>query len=289
MAKLGLHALTAAPRWSVDLWSGILPRLTTLGVSLIEIPLLRPDELDAGATRQVAERHGVELVCSLGLPDRLDVVERTDEAMAFMREALAATAACGATALSGVTFATIGRTTGAAPTQREIDGTTAFVARAAAEAKAHGLRFGIEPCNRYETHILNTAAQARALIERTGGDNLFIHLDTYHMNIEERSLAQGFADAGAHLGYVHLSESNRGVPGRGSIAWQQAFAALVAMGYDGPLTLESFVHVDADLAAGLAIWRPVAEDPDWPVALGLPFLRTCGSVAGIRWETASEA
>jgi D-psicose/D-tagatose/L-ribulose 3-epimerase len=284
MAKLGIHAFAAAPVWRPDLWADILPRLTGLGVSLVEIPLLRPEELDAPATRRLAEAHGVELVCSLGLPDRLDVVARPDEALAFMRGALDATAACGATALSGVTFGTIGRTTGAAPTAREIDGTTAFVARAAAEAKARGLRFGIEPCNRYETHLLNTAAQARAMIERTGADNVFIHLDTYHMQIEEQSLPRGFAEAGDLLGYVHLSESNRGVPGRGTVDWAAAFAGMVAIGYDGPMALESFVHVDADLAGGLAIWRPVAGDPDWPVALGLPFLRAAGAVAGVRWQ-----
>ena len=79
------------------------------------------------------------------------------------------------------------------------------------------MRLGIEPCNRYETHLLNTAKQSAELIERVGAENVFVHLDTYHMNIEEVSMAQGFADAGEHLGYVHLSESNRGVPGRGTL------------------------------------------------------------------------
>ncbi len=283
MAKLGVHAFAAAPAWDPGPWAAILPRITALGAKLVEVPLLRPEELDGPASRRLAEKHGVELLCSLGLPARLDVVERPDEALDFLRGAFAAAASCGATALGGVTYGTIGRTTGAAPTTREIDGTTAFVARAAAGARAHGLRLGIEPCNRYETHVLNTAAQARALIERAGADNVFIHLDTYHMNIEERSLAQGFADAGPFLGYVHLSESNRGVPGRGTVDWAGAFAALAALGYDGALTIESFVYVDDDLAGGLAIWRPVAEDRDAPLAVGLPFLRAAGEVAGLRW------
>lgn len=281
MNTLGVHAFAVAPEWRPDVWNDLLPGLRAHGVGLVEIPLLRPAELDAAETRRVAERHGIELVCSLGLPASLNVAARPDEAFAFIRDALAVTAAAGATALSGVTFGVIGATSGAAPTQEELDALCRHVQRAAAEAKRLGLRFGIEPCNRYETHLLNTAAAGRAVIERTGADNVFIHLDTYHMNIEEVSMAQGFADAGDLLGYVHLSESNRGVPGRGTVDWAGAMAGLAAIGYAGPMALESFVHVDADLKGGLAIWRPVAEDPAAVIEVGLPFLRDAARAAGL--------
>jgi len=283
MLSLGLHALAAAPEWRPDLWAAILPRMAAHGVSVIEIPLLRPAELDIAGTRALAAKHGVELVCSLGLPATLNVAERPDEAFDFIRVALEVTASAGATALSGVTFGVIGQTSGAAPTTREIDAMTRHVSRSAALAKKLGLRFGIEPCNRYETHLLNTGAAARAVIERSGADNAFIHLDTYHMNIEEVSHAQGFADAGDLLGYVHLSESNRGVPGRGTVDWANVFQGLKAAGFDGCAALESFVFVDADLASGLAIWRPVAENPDDVIDVGFPFLRTAGEAAGLRW------
>jgi D-psicose/D-tagatose/L-ribulose 3-epimerase len=283
MMTLGLHALAAAPAWSPALFEPILPGLAAHGVALIEAPLLRPEEMEPAATRALLGRYGMELVCSLGLPRRIDPVERPDEAAAFMETALEATAAAGGTALSGVTYGCIGRTSGAAPTARELDGLARHVARAAKAAAARGLRLGIEPCNRYETHLLNTAAQAAALIERVGADNVFIHLDTYHMNIEERGMAEGFADAGAHLGYVHLSESNRGVPGRGTVDWDGAMRGLAALGYAGPAALESFVFVDADIAAGLAIWRPVAEDPAEVLSVGLPFLRRKAIEAGLSW------
>lgn len=283
MVSLGVHALAAAPAWRPDLWAPILPRMIAHGVSVVEIPLLRPGELDIEGTRALAARHDIELVCSLGLPAALNVADRPDEALDFIRVALDATARAGATALSGVTFGVIGQTTGLAPTTREIDAMTRHVERSAALARALGLRFGIEPCNRYETHLLNTGAAARAVIERSGADNAFIHLDTYHMNIEEVSYAQGFADAGDLLGYVHLSESNRGVPGRGTVDWADVFRGLKAAGFKGCAALESFVHVDADLAGGLAIWRPVAENPDDVIEVGFPFLRKAGEAAGLRW------
>lgn len=120
----------------------------------------------------------------------------------------------GAGALSGVTYGTIGKTTVAPATKAEFDASAAGIDRAAKSSKDLNMRLGIEPCNRYETHLLNTAQQV-ALIERIGADNIFIHLDTYHMNIEEVGMAKCFADAGEHLGHVYFSESNRGVPGRG--------------------------------------------------------------------------
>ena len=90
------------------------------------------------------------------------------------------------------------------------------------------------------------------------------------MHIEEESFAAGFAAAAPYLGYVHLSEANRGVPGRGMLDWPAAMQAIAAIGYAGPLTLESMNHVDVDIAGGLAVWRPVAEHPDDVIDVGLP-------------------
>jgi len=92
----------------------------------------------------------------------------------------------------------------------------------------------------------------------------------------------GFRAAAPHIGYVHVSEANRGVPGRGNLDWGSAFAAMVEIGYSGPVTLESMNHVDADIAAGLAVWRPVAERPEDVIEVGLPFLRRAAAEAGMR-------
>ena len=143
------------------------------------------------------------------------------------------------------------------------------------------MQLGVEPCNRYETHLLNTAHQTAAVVERVGADNVFIHLDTYHMNIEEAGMAEGFADAGEHLGYVHLSESNRGVPGRGTIDWRATFEGLKEVGYDGVMALESFVYLAPEIASGLAVWRPVAEWPEDVIDVGFPFIKDRASEAGM--------
>ena len=127
--------------------------------------------------------------------------------------------------------------------------------------------------NRYETHLINTAAQGVAMIERVGADNLFLHLDTYHMNVEERGMANGILAGRDHLRYIHLSESDRGTPGAGNVRWDEVHGALAATGFEGGLAMESFIDMPPEIAHGLAVWRPVAESREAVIGEGLPFLR----------------
>jgi len=278
---LGIHTFVVAPSWDLEVMRQQAARLKFHGVGLLEIPLLRPGEIDTKATRDFAREFGFDLVASLGLPGAIDVVADPDAGLAFLEPAFTVCKAVGSKALSGVTYATIGRTSGQPATTREKDGICRFLQRGAALAANYGLKLGIEPCNRYETHLMNTAAQAVEYVEAVGAPNLFIHLDTYHMNIEEVSFAAGFAKAAPYLGYVHLSESNRGVPGRGTLNWPEVMQALCDIGYDGALTLESMNHVDRDIASGLAIWRPVAGNPDDVIDAGLEFLRQQAAAANL--------
>jgi D-psicose/D-tagatose/L-ribulose 3-epimerase len=253
-------------------------------VRVLEIPLLDPSEIDVAETRAFCEETGIQPVCSLGLPAEIDVIADPDTGLAFLEPAFEVAAGVGAFALSGVTYGTIGKISGAPRTQPEFDGTARFIAHAARAAKAHGLKLGIEPCNRYETHIMNTGADGRAYCEAAGQDNVFIHLDSYHMNIEERSLKQGIRDCGDWLGYVHLSESNRAAPGHGTIDWAAFYEGLVKVGFDGITTLESMNHVHPAIASALAIWHPVEPDPDDVIDTGLPVLHAAAKAAGFRYE-----
>ena len=281
MPRLGLHGLAFTPLWDPVEADELLPAILKHGVAVIETPLLDPKNYDSAGTRAVAEKYGVEIVCSLGLPTEIDVATQMEDAVDFLTFALKVARDAGANCLSGVTYGSIGKTSGAPVTQSELDVTARLLDRVAKPARDFNLKLGIEPCNRYETHLLNTAKQSAQVIERVGADNIFIHLDTYHMNIEEVSMAEAFADAGEHLGYVHLSESNRGVPGRGTIDWTGTFEGLKAVAYDGALTLESFVYLAPEIASGLAVWRPVAEHAEDVIEIGLPFLSEQAQAAGL--------
>ena len=284
MARLGLHSLAFTPLWRPEEADSLLPPIKEYGVSLIEVPLLDPRTFDASGTARAVERNGMDVVCSLGLPSRMDVVNHTRDVMEFLDAVLHAARNAGSSSLSGVTYGTIGKTSGAPPASVELEAICRLVDHVAKTARGLNMRLGLEPCNRYETHLLNTARQTAQIIERVGAENVFIHLDTYHMNIEEQGMAQGFAEAGGHLGYLHLSESNRGVPGKGTLEWQAAFAGLKDIGFDGDMTLESFVYVAPEIASGLAVWRPVAENPGDVISIGLPFITGQAEKAGIRFE-----
>lgn len=281
MPRLGLHGLAFTPLWNPGEADRLLPPITAHGVSVIETPLLDPKNYDSVGTRRAAERNGVEIVCSLGLPAEIDIVRNPGDAVEYLGYALRVARDAGADVLSGVTYGTIGRTSGAPVTQAESDAICRLVERVAQKARDLNMRLGLEPCNRYETHLLNTAKQTAEIIERVGAQNVFIHLDTYHMNIEEAGMATGFADAGEHLGYVHLSESNRGVPGRGTLNWGEAFKGLADVDFQGTMTLESFVYLAPEIASGLAVWRPVAERPEDVIEVGLPFIRERAEAAGL--------
>lgn len=282
MPRLGLHGLAFTPLWNPAEADRLLPPVTAHGVTVIETPLLDPKNYDSVGTRRAAERNGVEIVCSLGLPAEIDILRNPGDAADYLGFALQVARDAGAAALSGVTYGTIGKTSGAPVTEAESDAICRLVDRVARKARDLNMRFGLEPCNRYETHLLNTARQTAEIIERVGAPNVFIHLDTYHMNIEEAGMAEGFADAGEHLGYVHLSESNRGVPGRGTLDWAATFKGLADVDYEGTMTLESFVYLAPEIASGLAVWRPVADRPEDVVEVGLPFLREQAEAAGLR-------
>jgi len=284
MPQLGLHTFAVAPKWDVAAMRRVQDRLAEHKVRLLEIPLLDPAEIDVAETRAFLEDTGIAPVCSLGLPRDINVIADPDSGLAFLEPAFKVAAGLGAFALAGVTYGTIGKTSGAPRTAAEFDGTARFIARAAARAKAHGLRLGIEPCNRYETHIMNTGADGRAYCEAAGADNVFIHLDTYHMNIDERSFTAGFRDCGPFLGYVHLSESNRAAPGHGTVNWAEVFTALTDLGFDGITTLESMNHVHPAIASALAIWHPVEDRPDDVITLGLPFLHRAAAAAGFVYD-----
>lgn len=242
-------------------------------MDFIEIALLNPGGVDVPHTRALLEKHGLRAVCSLGLPEQARASLRPDAAIDFLRVALDKTAEMGAEALSGVIYGVIGERTGLPPTPGEVDNVVRVMETSARYAKSLGLQLGIEPVNRYESHLLNTGWQAVEMIRRIGADNIFVHLDTYHMNIEEKGIANGILDARDHLKYIHLSESDRGTPGAGNCDWDAVYATLAAIGFKGGLAMESFINMPPELAHGLSVWRPVAENEAEVMGSGLPFLR----------------
>ena len=273
MEGFGVHTSMWTMNWDRAGAERAVEGAKKYNVDFIEIPMLRPHEVDTDHTRALLEKSGLRAVCSLGLPQECWASVHPEKAGEYLKFALDKTKACGAEALSGVTFGGIGERTGVSPTEQEYSNIAKALSVGAAHAKKIGLLFGIEPVNRYENHLINTGWQARDMIHRVGADNIFIHLDTYHMNIEEKGAGNGILDAREFLKYIHLSESDRGTPGEGTCDWDEVFSTLAAIGFKGGLAMESFINMPPEVGFGLAVWRPVAESHDEVMSKGLPFLR----------------
>lgn len=273
MKGFGVHTSMWTMSWDADGAARAITAAKASGMDFLEIALLDPASTDAALGRRLLEHAEMPAVCSLGLPEAVWASRNPDGAVEFLTLAIKKAAGLGATALTGVTYGGIGERSGLPPTQAELDNVATALEGAAKIAKDAGLAFGIEPVNRYETHLINTAAQGVAMIERIGAENMFLHLDTYHMNIEEKGAANGVLHGREHLRYIHLSESDRGTPGVGTCDWDEIFAALAAINFDGGLAMESFINMPPEIAHGLSVWRPVAESADQVIAEGLPFLR----------------
>jgi D-psicose/D-tagatose/L-ribulose 3-epimerase len=273
MQGFGVHTSMWAGNWDRASAERAIAAAVHYEMDFIEIPLLNAAAVDAAHTRALLEKHDLSAVCSLGLPQTVWPSHNPQGAIEYLKVAIDKAADLGAQALSGVTYGGIGERSGLPPTETEYDSIARALGPAAKHAKSRGLSLGIEPVNRYETHLINTGWQAVEMIERVGADNIFVHLDTYHMNIEEKGAANGILDAREHLRYIHLSESDRGAPGAGNVPWDEIFAALAAIGFKGGLAMESFINMMPELALSLSVWRPVAKDEAEVMGTGLPFLR----------------
>jgi D-psicose/D-tagatose/L-ribulose 3-epimerase len=276
-----MHTSLWASEWTREAAELAIPEAAEHGLEVLEIALLNPAGVDAVHSRKLFDKHGVEPTASLCLPLESAAPLYPDKAVAFLMPALDKAHELGCSILCGVTYSALGWKSGSPPTETEYANMAKALKPVARKAREYGMLIGIEPCNRYETHLLNTAAQSLAFLERLDEPNVTIHLDTYHMNIEEKGVGHGVRVAGEHCSYIHLSESDRGVPGSGTIDWTDVFRALAETGFKGDLVMESFVTLPPEIASALCVWRSVAADRHEVLAKGVPYLKSLAKVHGL--------
>ena len=279
--RIGMHTSLWAAEWTREAAELAVPEAAEHGLEVLEIALLKPAAVDAAHSRKLFEKYGVAPTASLCLPLDAAAPLHPEKATAFLLAALDKAHELGCSILCGVTYSALGWKSGLRPTETEYANMATALKPVARRARDYGMTIGLEPCNRYETHLLNTAAQSVAFLDRLDADNVTVHLDTYHMNIEEKGMAAGLATAGRRCSYLHLSESDRGVPGTGTIDWDEVFRALVATGFAGDLVIESFVTLPPEIAAALCVWRDVAANRHEVLDKGVPYLKALARVHGL--------
>jgi D-psicose/D-tagatose/L-ribulose 3-epimerase len=274
--KLGIHAMAWAPHWSDDSLP-LVDRVAELGLDFIEIPLMGIDDVHPRPLRARLDAAGIDVVTSTVLAESTDITSSDPDTraagVAYLRRCVDVTAELGARQFSGVIYAMHGKRPPERPGSQEWEWSAECLAQVAEYAGAAGVTIGLEPVNRYESPLVNTCEQALRLADMIGAPNVEIHLDTYHMNIEETDWAAPVRLAGERLCHLHLCENDRGIPGSGLVGWGELFRALGELDYDGYAGLESFVDVSGDMVAGTCVWRDLAPSGDVLVQEGAAFLR----------------
>ncbi|MCT8990285.1 sugar phosphate isomerase/epimerase [Chelativorans sp. SCAU2101] len=265
MSKLGIHSFVWSAGSSRNEIETALIRTKEAGFDLIELSYLDPKVVDIPWLARRLEELGLAVAISMGLPQDGDIssadAEIAKNGVAILDRAVALTRDLGGTKLGGILSSAHGYSP-QAPTREAWDRSVANLSKVAERAKEAGVTLNLEIVNRFESNLLNTAAQGIAYIRDTGASNVFLHLDTFHMNIEEADLGLALRNAADKVGYVHIGESHRGYLGTGSIDFAAVFDALVAIGYNDYITFESFSSeiVDRDLSLKTAIWRNLWTD-----------------------------
>ena len=257
----------------------LAPKVAGMGFDWIEIPLEGLDDLEPGRGRAIVRDFGLGVsTCAAMGPDR-DLVHPDpaiqQNGMAYIRGCIDITGRLGATNLVGPIYSAVGRTWQATPDERarDIDLLVKNLRTLAKYAGDHGVVICIEPLNRFETSLINLAAQAIEVVDRVDHPSCRIMLDTFHMNVEEKSLGNAIRAAGPRLHHVHACENDRGAPGSGNVTWQDVKQGLTDIGYDGPVVIESFTAKVKSIARAAAIWRALAPTQDDLAQDGLRFLR----------------
>ena len=179
-----------------------------------------------------------------------------------VKHVLDCAAALGANRLSGPLHSTLGHFSGTGPTAAEFKRSVSSQRAIGDHAGKRGVVIGLEALNRFECYLVNTMAALAEHLSQIGHPNIKGMYDTFHANIEEADPIKAYSKHVKHIAHIHISENDRGVPGRGNIPWAETFRAIRKSGYDDWLTIESFGRSLKDLAAATKVWRDFAESPE---------------------------
>lgn len=278
MFRFGVASLI----WTEDFTVKDLPliqKAKALGFEVLDINVAHPEKFPTEAVKEKVKEVGIEVVTTIGLPTNSNLIDPNPEirrnGIETLKKLVDINVDIGSSILGGVNYAAWGYLTGRPRTEDEWGWSVESMREVAlyAESKSDMI-IAVEPVNRFETHFLNVAQDAVKYCKDVGTGNVKVLLDSFHMIREEQNFTGAVEICGKeYLGYVHACENNRGIPGTGLVPWEELFAALRKIGYNGPLVIESFDPSFVELNRLCAIWRKFAETGEELALEGLKNLK----------------
>ncbi len=255
----------------------LLRELKATGFDGVEVPIFEGDPDHYARLGALLDRIGLQrtAVSAMGDPamNLIGDVQARAAGLAYMRHTIDCAAALGADRLSGPLHSTLGGFTGEGPTATEKSRSLSSQRAIGDHAGTRGVTIGLEALNRFECYLFNTMADLCAHVAEVDRPSIRAMYDTFHCNIEETDPIGAFTKHRNLISHVHISENDRGVPGRGNIPWAATFHALRTSGYDDWLTIEAFGRGLPALAAATKVWRDFSEGPAAVYRDGLHHIR----------------
>ncbi len=247
--------------------ASVLHDIKATGFDGIEVPIFEGTPLEYAEVGRLLDGIGLARTATSAISyPQLNLIspDPTERAAGVdrMKWALECCAAVGADTLCGPLHSTLGHFSGEAPTAAEFERSIESQTRIGEEAARHAVTVALEAVNRFECYLVNTMDALCDHVRRIDHPNIRAMYDTFHANIEEADPADALTRNADVIAHIHISENDRGVPGRGHVRWPEFYAALAGTGYDQWLTIESFGRGLPDLAAATKVWREFAESSE---------------------------
>ena len=274
--KVGMNLLL----WTAAATDEHLPLIEDIkkwGFDGVEFPMFTPD--CSPWSKLARHLQGLELGCTaVGvLPEDASLVDADEgprrRALDHLKASIDSCVVVGAEALAGPIYHPVGALVGRGPTDDEYKRCVEGLQALAAHAEGSGVTIAVEPLNRFETYVLNCQEQAAAVVDAVGSDRVGQLYDTFHSNIEEKSIADAIRTGGKRINHVHVSANDRATPGEDHIDWDTTFSQLKGIGYDGWLTIEAFGSWLPEVAGATCIWRKMAPSEEHVAREGCRFIR----------------
>lgn len=249
------------------------------GFETVEIPVEDPSHIDPAHVKAELDKNGLVCgsvcACMGGGRDLRGTPEQQQAAMDYMTQLIDQMVVLGCPNLIGPVYSEVGRADAVPEKEYKAQWKTVVkhLKKLAKYAEKKGVTICLEPLNRFETDFINTADQALQMIADVGSSALKIHLDTFHMNIEEKNQAKAIRKVGKQLAHFHACGSDRGTPGNDHIDWKPIIAALKGIGYKGDVVIESFTTDVKVIARAAAIWRRMEPTTEEIAVKGIKFLK----------------
>ena len=273
MPTFGTTILSFIPGWSAEGGRFAIDKTAEYGFDMMEIILPASLDFDPKSVKKQLQEQNIAGRCTLNLPPDCHIPFYPEKATAIIKAALDKVADMDGDFLGGVLHSAIAQFTGQPCTNEERIIVQQVFTGVAAYARERGITIAPEPVNRYESYVFTSAGEVLEMIDNIGADNIGLHLDTFHMNIEEHNFYDPVINAGNRLKHVHITESDRGMTGEGNVHWDDLFRGLAEINYQGPLVLENFSSQIKELVGPTSLWRPSKYNSEDLAKGSLAFMR----------------